>query len=109
MQRKSTGGSVCRKAILTMCAVILSASLAFAASPKVSKELQANNSSGQVDVIVQFVHMPTAESHQKILNRGGSVKRELGRFKGAAYTMPAYVVATWPRTLKWPTSRPTAR
>lgn len=85
------------RTFLTMCALILSASLAFAgphnSHNKMSKDLQAKNSAGLVNVIVQFNQVPTARHHQKVLNRGGKLNRVLGRFKGAAYRMPASMVA----------------
>ena len=74
---------------LVICALTVSACLAFAGSPKISRDLKAKEASGQVDVIVQFRSVPTAAHHQKVFNRGGKLKRQLGRFKGAAYTMPA--------------------
>ena len=77
------------RAFMTICALLLSASLAFAGTPKMSKDLQGAKTSGQVDVIVQYTHVPTAFHHQKVLSKGGKIKRELGRFKGSAYTMPA--------------------
>jgi len=65
----------------------------FAVSQKISNDLGNNSSAGQVDVIVQFDQTPTAAYHQKVLNRGGTIKRQLGSFKGAAYTMPASALA----------------
>jgi len=87
MKSKQTWSAM-RGTILTMCALTLSASLAFAGSNKISKD-QTGKTSGQVDVIVQFKQAPTAYHHEKVLSRGGKIKRELGRFKGGAYTMPA--------------------
>lgn len=75
---------------LTILGLILSASLALAAPhEKLSKELRGSNSSGMVDVIVQFDRVPTAKEHQKIFDRGGKLKRELGHFKGGVYSIPA--------------------
>jgi len=107
MKSKQTWSAM-RGTILTMCALTLSASLAFAGSNKISKDQTGKTSgqvdgiashkiskdlvgkaSGQVDVIVQFKQAPTAYHHEKVLSRGGKIKRELGRFKGGAYTMPA--------------------
>jgi serine protease AprX len=45
-------------------------------------------------VIVQFRQVPTARHHQKVLDRGGKLRRELGRFRGAAYSMPASALAS---------------
>ena len=78
--------------ILVASVLILSASLAFAGPRKMSKELQ-DQFSGDVDVIVQYTQVPTARHHEKVLNRGGRIKRDLGEFKGGAYSMPASELA----------------
>ena len=89
MKRNQCQTAAWGKRFLMLCAVILSASLAFAGSPKMSKDLEGNNASDQVDVIVQFKQAPTARHHQKVLSRGGTLKHELGLVKSGAYTMPA--------------------
>jgi len=77
------------RTFLTLCTVILSASLAFGGSPKMAKDLEGKRPSDQVDVIVQFRQAPTSKHHQKVLNRGGKFKHELGLVKGGAYSLPA--------------------
>jgi len=79
--------------LLALCATIFSAGMAFATPQKISSDLKAKTAADQVDVIVQFTQVPTAAHHEKILSRGGTVKRELGQFKGAAYSMPASALA----------------
>ena len=76
------------KIFVMVSALILCSNLAFAGSLKISKDLQGKDPSSQVDVIVQFDQAPTTNYHQKVADRGGKLKRELGRFKGAVYTMP---------------------
>ncbi len=76
-----------------MCAAILSAGTAFADSAKISKDLGGKNGADQVDVIVQFNQAPTARYHQKVLSRGGKLRRELGLVKGGAYSLPASALA----------------
>jgi len=93
MERQKNKSDGLRKAFLTLCAVTLMAMPTFAVSQKISNDLGNNSSAGQVDVIVQFDQTPTAAYHQKVLNRGGTIKRQLGSFKGAAYTMPASALA----------------
>lgn len=93
MNRKQTRSALWGKTILTACALILSASLAFAGSHKMSKDLERKKASDRVDVIVQFTQVPTARHHQKVLNRGGKLNRELGRFKGGAYRISASKLA----------------
>jgi len=79
--------------LLALCAMIFSAGMAFASPQKISRDLQAMTTADQVDVIVQFAQAPTAFHHEKILSRGGTIKRELGQFKGAAYSVPASALA----------------
>ena len=59
------------------------------ASRKISKDLQCNNGSQQVDVIVQYNQVPTAEHHRRVIGRGGKLKAQYSKFKGAAYSIPA--------------------
>ena len=88
MIRRQCESAAWKKRSLMVCAVILSASLAFAGSPKLSKDLEGKNASDQINVIVQFTQTPTARHHQKVLNRGGKLNRELGLVKSGAYTVP---------------------
>jgi len=93
MKRKQSKSAMWGRTVLIVSALLLTASLAFAGSHKMSKEFDGKKLSGQVDVIVQFNQVPTSRHHQKIASRGGKLKRELGRFKGAAYRMPASKLA----------------
>ena len=81
------------RTFLTVCTLILGSSLAFAGSQKTSKDLEGSTGSAQVDVIVQFNQLPNSAYHEKILSRGGSIKRTYSTFKGAAYRMPASALA----------------
>lgn len=69
------------------------ASIVNAQSHKMSKDLTARNASDRVDVIVQFKQELTPRQHQKVLSRGGSLKRELGFVKSGAYSVPTSVLA----------------
>ena len=89
MERQTCWGAAWGRSCFTLCAVILTASLAFAGSPKMSKELEGKDSSDQVDVIVQFNQAPTAKHHQKVTSKGGNLKQELGLVKSGAYSLPA--------------------
>ncbi len=89
MRQPILGKTLRRTVSLFLSTLILCSGLAFAVSPKISRDLQANNSSGMVNVIVQFDQVPNATYHKKITDRGGQLKRELGKFKGALYQMPA--------------------
>jgi len=74
--------------ILAVCALFYAGS-AFAGTSKLSQDLEQNNSSQLVDVIVQYNQVPTAAYHQKVLGRGGALKRQYNQFKGGAYRLPA--------------------
>ena len=89
MKSKKSKSVMWGRGVLAVLALFLSATLAMASSPKISKDLQGKNSADTVKVIVQFDRAPTAAYHQKVISRGGALKRELGRFRGASYTMPA--------------------
>jgi serine protease AprX len=93
MKHKQSKSVVWGKAILTLCAIILISIPTFAASQKISKELEQKQGSDKVDVIVQFDQMPSARHHEKILSRGGQINRDLGEFKGGAYSIPASALA----------------
>lgn len=85
--RQVRPGVLWNKATLSTCALILCACTAQAQS-KISSDLPTQ-SSGQVDVIVQFAHDPTAELHQHVLRHGGTLRHALHSVNGAAYSVPA--------------------
>lgn len=93
MQSKQRKSALWGKAALTVCAVILIFIPAFAAAQKISKDLEEMQGAGSVDVIVQFDKVPTAWHHEKVLSRGGHINRDLGGFKGSAYSIPASALA----------------
>ena len=93
MNRKRCNSAAWGRPFLTLCVVILSASLAFAKSSKMAKDLEGKNGADQVDVIVQFTQVPTAKHHQKVTSRGGKLKQELGLVKGGAYSVPGSALA----------------
>jgi len=89
MTRKQCQSAAWGKRLLMMCAVILSSSLVFAGSPKMSKDLEGKNPSDLVDVIVQFKQAPSQMHFSKVQGRGGLLKRQLGLVKGGAFRLPA--------------------
>jgi serine protease AprX len=93
-KRTQTKTAMWGRIFLTACALILGASLAFAGPHKISKDLEVKHSASQVNVIVQFNQVPTSYHHEKILRRGGKINRDLGRFRGGAYSMPASELAS---------------
>jgi serine protease AprX len=90
MKLKVTNSAMWGKKILAGCALLLEVSFAFGAQTgKISKDLEGKNTANPIDVIVQYKQTPTAVQHQKVLSRGGQLKRELGLIKAGAYRMPA--------------------
>ena len=83
-----------RISILILSALVLFGECgAFAASSKLSNELAGRDPGEQVDVIVQYAHAPTARQHQKLLQRGATMRQEFWSLNGAAYRVPAAVLA----------------
>src|SRR5947209_6653754 len=60
----------------------------FAAHVKISHDLDSADLNSTSEVIVQFAHPPTEEHHNKIRNRGGQLRHELGLVKAGVYTLP---------------------
>ena len=73
------------RVVLIALACILLGIPAFAQHPKIAPDLDGVEPSSNVDVIVQFAHVPTAKHHAMVTNRGGSLKASLNVVKGAAY------------------------
>ncbi len=73
--------------------VLVLASLAAATNNKLAPELRKQRGNDSVDVIVQFKVQPTARHHQKVLNKGGQLRRSFSLLKGGAYTVPASTLA----------------
>jgi len=93
MKRKEGKSAMWGRAFLIVSATLLCGILANAGESKFSSDLAGASASGQVGVIVQYNRTPGAAYHKKVLSRGGTLKRELGGFNGAAYSMPASAIA----------------
>jgi len=93
MNRMKGKSATWGRTVLTVGIFILTASLAFAGNHKISKDLDSKSGSNQVNVIVQFSQAPSARHHKKVLDRGGKINRELGHFRGGAYSLPASEIA----------------
>jgi serine protease AprX len=92
MTRKQSKSAMWGRTFLTVCALVLIASLAFAAPPKMSRDLEGKTT-GNVDVIVRYTRPPTAFHHKKVTSRGGQLKLEIGLVNGGAYSLPASALA----------------
>jgi hypothetical protein len=73
--------------IQLLCCALL-ANLAFAANPKISKDLAAAATQSTGEVIVQFAHPPTEAHHNMVRNHGGSFRSELPLVKSGVYSIP---------------------
>ena len=98
MKRKQWMSAAWGKMIFSLCVVTLTATTAIAGSPKIASDkiasdLRGANAGDSVDVIIQYNQTPTARHHQKVLNRGGQLKHELGLIKAGAYSVPASSLA----------------
>ena len=93
MNCKRTKSAMWGSKPMTWFALVLSSSLAFAHSAKISKDLQGKNSDNRIDVIVQYNQAPTAKHHQDVLSRGGEFKQDLGLVKASSYKVPAWALS----------------
>ncbi len=89
MKVKTTNSAMWGRRILAGCALLFEVSSAFAGqTSKISSDLQGINSSGRVNVIVQYQQAPAVLQLQQVLNLGGDLKLVLGLVKAVAYTIP---------------------
>src|SRR5437879_8365654 len=54
--------------------------------------LKGGHNGATVDVIIQFTQAPTNAHHQKVRNKGGTLKKNLDVIKGAHYSVPTGVL-----------------
>ena len=83
-----------RSAVVLGALLMIAAGVAFGAQRKLSHDLQGLKPSDQVNVIVQFNHVPTAKDHKSVLRLGGQMRRELRHIRSGAYSIPAAVLAS---------------
>ena len=76
------------QALLRFATFLLAASLAFAGSPKISKDLEGVDPGATLDLIVQFSSGATAANKKKIRNHGGKARRDLESVKGFEASLP---------------------
>ena len=73
--------------LLLPCFALLS-NLTFAATPKISRDLESADPQSTAEVIVQFAHAPTEAHHQMINGHGGSLRSELPLVRAGVYAIP---------------------
>ncbi len=66
----------------------LLATLAFAANPKISHDIESLDPASTANVIVQFAEVPTAVQHKKVTDRGGVYRATLSIVKAGSYAVP---------------------
>ena len=76
-----------KKQLLQLGCCALLANLAFAANPKISRDLEGADPLATGDVIVQFAHAPTETHHRMVRGHGGSFRSELPLVKSAVYSI----------------------
>jgi len=57
-------------------------------TPKLAADLVASDSLAQCNVIVQWNQIPTAAHHQKVISRGGNLRRSYSNVRSGAYSIP---------------------
>ena len=75
--------------LLKIAVLFLTASFAFGQNPKLGQDLNGINLNSNVDVIIQYTHVPTAVDHQWVRGQGGVLKRRYGKVRAGFYTVPA--------------------
>jgi len=75
--------------LLKIGVLLLTASFAYAQNAKLGRDLKGINPNSNVDVIIQFTHVPTAADNQWVRSLGGVVVRQYGKVKAGLYTVPA--------------------
>lgn len=82
------------KMLFRFLVLILSASMVFGQSSKLSQDLSGKNPTALLNVIVQFKQVPSEQHHQKVRDRGGVLRSKLDVIKGAQYSLPASALET---------------
>ena len=73
--------------------LLLLASIGSVLGQKLSPDLVGPRASESVDVIVQYKSVPTAEQHQRVVNRGGILKATHPMIQSASYRISAAELA----------------
>src|SRR5665213_641642 len=86
------GEKLSRFAAMTILAAVMVGG-AFAASPKISKDLENATADSAVDVIIQFT-APVQQKHLDLVNgKGGQTKAVFPKIKGGAFRVPSSALA----------------
>ncbi len=88
MKRK-TRSAMWGRSVLTLCALLLMASFAFAGRTKIAPDLRGVTPGSQVNIIVQFDKPVGPAMHEKVFRRGGKLQRELRLIRSGTYKLSA--------------------
>ena len=77
------------KSTLVMMLTLLLSFEASGKPPKMSTDLSQVDRNANVRVIVQYVRQPGDVDHQRLLNRGGKLRRKMNSLRARAYDLPA--------------------
>jgi serine protease AprX len=69
-------------------AILSSAAQRFGHNPKMSDDLTLVDPQTQCNVIVLWKHVPEDQEHQKVISRGGKLRRRFSKLSSAAYSIP---------------------
>src|ERR1019366_9711928 len=93
MKLETYCGAAWGKRCLTLCVFLLTASLAFGGSSKLSKDLQNLPSGQSTNVIVQYYKTPTTTDTNAATSAGATKLKKLGSFRGHGYSMSGAAAA----------------
>ncbi|MBV9764125.1 MAG: S8 family serine peptidase, partial [Acidobacteriaceae bacterium] len=78
-----------KHSIFNLVSFVLVSTVAFAANPKLSPDLENVDANSNAAVIVQYTSTPGPAHHEKVTSRGGTLKHDLSFIKSGAYSIPA--------------------
>src|SRR5208282_4291839 len=73
--------------------MMLMASVALARNPKFGRDLDGVDPKSNVNVIIQYDHVPVDGDHQKVRGQGGVLRRHYRNVRAGVYTVPARALA----------------
>ena len=68
--------------LLKITVLLLTASVALAQNPKLGHDLDGIDPKSNVNVIIQYNHVPTQDDHQRVRGQGGVLKKAVWKGQG---------------------------
>ena len=75
-----------RSIVVSGVAIAVTATAGWAANPKLSPELQADNGADTVEIVVQYDQPPTQANHRRMASRGAALIHSYTAVWGSLYT-----------------------